>query len=768
MQTTQLACPHCGSTLTFGREIVNGDPVECLICMRAFAAADVVSVPTPAPAPAIAACSIDSATVATLSDGMASDQATQDMPKPAAAGVEANRCPPPPTESITNNGHVPVAVIEAPTAVTEPAASNKRASKGDILVAKPHVPPPGAVTAKPAPTATVATPTVDKASPAAPRRSNSDDAALAIKVIAVAATCLVLLALTGGIVFAAWKITRAGRTAPPGNDPELADAKKANSGNTNDVKTAGDADESGNYQTPGPKEKQPPPLSPEEEDELRARIQDEVKLSLKRKPSASGPAESDPIEILSIGKQAPVGLDQQKINDAIEKGVAYLKRTQNKDGTWEQGHGVGYAAIGGLTLLECGVPAKDPAVQKAAAYVRFNLGNNNQTYEMSLAILFLDRLGEMRDRPLIQGTALRLLAGQNEGGGWTYNCRPLSPPEMYKLYTFLQSHKQPTLFDPLGGDKKTQSGIAVNPKRDPNTLNDPFHELNELILASGIGGSNSKDPDKKGTSVISSVDPKSKDGPGKTQPKPAVKPNPIPAGTLPVPLQKLPIVKNQDLKKGMISLRNRAGDNSNTQFAMLALWTARRHNVPTDQALLASYQRFMNPQNPDGGWGYTPGAGTTNSMTNVGLLGLAMGHGASPEVVHFDPKNPKAAIVKPALGDPAIQKGLTALSRYIGQPVTDPAKANFPMQNLYFLWSVERVAMLYDLKTIGGKDWYGWGAQILVHNQQAGGEWPSAHYHGTTPPLNTCFALLFLRRSNLVRDLTDNLRLNTGIVDPEK
>ena len=25
--------------------------------------------------------------------------------------------------------------------------------------------------------------------------------------------------------------------------------------------------------------------------------------------------------------------------------------------------------------------------------------------------------------------------------------------------------------------------------------------------------------------------------------------------------------------------------------------------------------------------------------------------------------------------------------------------------------------MLYDLNTIGGKDWYGWGAQILIKHQ---------------------------------------------------
>jgi len=89
------------------------------------------------------------------------------------------------------------------------------------------------------------------------------------------------------------------------------------------------------------------------------------------------------------------------------------------------------------------------------------------------------------------------------------------------------------------------------------------------------------------------------------------------------------------------------------------------------------------------------------------------------------------------------------------------------MQNLYFLWSVERVAMLYDLKTIGGKDWYGWGAQTLLPNQFADGHWQGGFYHGHSPHLDTCFALLFLKRSNLVPDLTENLRLRMVIHDPE-
>jgi hypothetical protein len=76
--------------------------------------------------------------------------------------------------------------------------------------------------------------------------------------------------------------------------------------------------------------------------------------------------------------------------------------------------------------------------------------------------------------------------------------------------------------------------------------------------------------------------------------------------------------------------------------------------------------------------------------------------------------------------------------------------------------------MLYDLKTIEGKQWYPWGAQIILHNQTPEGSWANSGFPGSDESVNTCFALLFLRRSNLVQDLTHHLRLFTGIRDSEK
>src|SRR5262249_62203487 len=79
---------------------------------------------------------------------------------------------------------------------------------------------------------------------------------------------------------------------------------------------------------------------------------------------------------------------------------------------------------------------------------------------------------------------------------------------------------------------------------------------------------------------------------------------------------------------------NAEGDNSNPQFATLALWVARRHGIAADNALAVIEARFRQSQNADGGWCYLarqfgPLSRSTISMTSAGLLGLAVADGVA-------------------------------------------------------------------------------------------------------------------------------------------
>jgi hypothetical protein len=125
--------------------------------------------------------------------------------------------------------------------------------------------------------------------------------------------------------------------------------------------------------------------------------------------------------------QQPSGggrVSRSAIDEAVEEGVAALKKMQRQDGTWpsEPYDKIGATALAGLTLLECGVKADDKAVKDAAQTCRKVALTTLYTYSLSLIVLFLDRLDRPEDAPLIEAMIVNLLAGQNGAGGWDYTC----------------------------------------------------------------------------------------------------------------------------------------------------------------------------------------------------------------------------------------------------------------------------------------------------------------------------------------------------------
>jgi hypothetical protein len=142
------------------------------------------------------------------------------------------------------------------------------------------------------------------------------------------------------------------------------------------------------------------------------------------------------------------------------------------------------------------------------------------------------------------------------------------------------------------------------------------------------------------------------------------------------------------------------------------------------------------------------------SNTCAGLLALAIGRG----------DDPSASEKIQADRDVRVVRGLSFLNRQIA---VDPIVRQDP----YFLWSVERVGTLYNVPLIGEVDWYRWGAEIFLANQLEDGSWgfnpPDEgyrgylRYKGMVPPC-TAFALLFLKRVHVAKDLTAKLPWKEG------
>jgi hypothetical protein len=62
----------------------------------------------------------------------------------------------------------------------------------------------------------------------------------------------------------------------------------------------------------------------------------------------------------------------------------------------------------------------------------------------------------------------------------------------------------------------------------------------------------------------------------------------------------------------------------------------------------------------------------------------------------------------------------------------------------YWLYALERAAVLDGVQRVGGRDWYFEGATELIARQKKDGEWDE---NGGDHTAETCFALLFLKKA---------------------
>jgi hypothetical protein len=597
--------------------------------------------------------------------------------------------------------------------------------------------------------------------------------------------------------------------APPPVLP-AEDAKPAPAGDPSDPPKPPKKPDPPKVEAP-PAHEAPPPLPPDPRP---------APADPKPMPTANPPADAPPAD---------------PVNQAIDKAVAHLKQ-QALNGPppgaapFAAGFGTdwrtGEMGLIGLALLESGVPADDPAVAACAAVVRSAEPTCNSTYEMSISVWFLDRLGDPKDEDLIRDLAARLIAGQLDSGKWTYMCP--------------------------GGNGA--------PARGPGLMPPGF----------GVAADLSADQIKELMETLDKYDPSKE----------------IPAAKRLAPVCKY--VRGQKVEKvqpgtvGPAGMMMNAGDLSLTQFAVLGLWVARKHRVPVDRSLLMTEAHVRAWQAADGGWSYNgiSGFGTTDSMTCSGLMELAVGRAVShPDGAKTEAADPQfdkgleyladlfgrgifaGAKVKPANAAQAqnlaaavaqlkpLQIGLSSplgqnpanwkrdlkafrdeLERSLALDLPPDAKKEFQdiddqikkyeaargeeqrrkdktaleellqktnflqgsglgvfglvggpdrllnrgkndrvnQDDIYCLWSLERLCMVCDLKTVAGYDWYPWGAKLLVDHQNDDGGWNAG---GMCPPVvETCMAVLFLKRVNVAKDLTAQLKTVAPVKDlsPEK
>ena len=196
--------------------------------------------------------------------------------------------------------------------------------------------------------------------------------------------------------------------------------------------------------------------------------------------------------------------------------------------------------------------------------------------------------------------------------------------------------------------------------------------------------------------------------------------------------------------KGAWSYPRGGGDNSNTQFALLALHEAERAGVKIkDETWRMSLAYWQSCQNPDGSFGYNEGNPGSGSMTCAGITSLVIAAGRL-NAADAQVRDGRIMCCGEQIDNQHLERALT----WLGQ--------NFSVHNnvggnglwlLYYLYGVERVGRMTARRHIGGHDWYREGAEMLVRGQdQLSGFWKGSGTVEDNPIIGTSLALLFLAK----------------------
>lgn len=222
------------------------------------------------------------------------------------------------------------------------------------------------------------------------------------------------------------------------------------------------------------------------------------------------------------------------------------------------------------------------------------------------------------------------------------------------------------------------------------------------------------------------------------------------------------------------------GDVSQTQYAVLALWTLDRAGIAVDyKGVQATIGWLLRTQDPSGGWPYLaddPGSmtrikqgGLTPSMAVaggsalmiaadiLGVWGEAMAEGKtgivglpkSVKLYKADVAEDETPSDKPTYDPAPIRQSIEDCQRYlsVGGNSPDPGKVQslWPYYQLYTLERYEsfrEVIMGEDYREMTG--WYDIGVNYLKSKESNGKGWPGQSY--TTSSVSSSFAMLFLIR----------------------
>ncbi len=419
----------------------------------------------------------------------------------------------------------------------------------------------------------------------------------------------------------------------------------------------------------------------------------------------------------------------KKRKEAIEKGVAWLKKGQGADGSWDYADGPfkigihmkqGTTAFCALALLKSGVAPDDASINKAFEFI--HSCNLEHIYSAATVLLALEarynwelpredesieeeKTAEKkggpkkikpsgRDVDLAKRCVEYMVGHQAEDGTWSY------PKPIDAAKTDVSN----TQYALLGFDAAERLGVSV-----PKGV---YERVLEFFLIN-----------------------QQQDGP-------EVPAFPVPGADMSYKELKKVEKEMRDKLKGAKSADERRAIEEDA--ARKILGTTEKKGAMKARAWAYSYP-FNREGTGEAAKGGRGGAArdswmtrVTGAMTTAGLASLYICK------AHLDGTKVGEKL-KPRV-DAALRDGAAWMAKNFSVTTNPGPNGERSMHVLYYLYGLERAGVLLLTPKFGEHDWFEEGTTYLLKKQASDGSWDAGNEGTVGPVCDTCFALLFLSR----------------------
>ena len=431
-------------------------------------------------------------------------------------------------------------------------------------------------------------------------------------------------------------------------------------------------------------------------------------------------------------KASPEANVKNWVDAAVKKGCEYLKSQQLSDGSWDyidkpfslpplvEGHLVeGCTALCLYALLKSGESPKSPAIEKGFAFIRsrpFKHVYSVSCYVLALSALYTaEEPQEKAPEKVSEEEKMRTTLKEDPAKDFSKKVTPQDRQLMIDGIDWLIDQQRANIWRyPMHGEDASNTQYVML----------AFNEAHRL----GISRPRLPLSCKKAAEYFLNYQEKT---------GPEVEGFPVPGADHPYKEMKK---VEKELKKQIERIekdlqKDKDKDNADRITTTVVEDAGRKIYGGEKKKMFAR------------GWCYMPNdpekekwrAEITGSMTTSGVIALlvckSILEGTPEYTANF------AAMV-----DQGMRDGCAWLEHKFTVSTNPTGSGERYIHHYYYLYGLERAGELTLTLNFGNHDWYKEGSQLLIAEQQADGKWQSPQGTGG-PVIDTCFALLFLKRA---------------------